>query len=450
MKPNLLTLFVALPGTHLGDAAHWKNPEDLKVFYEKVRAALTERLARPVELIMEKERRRSGVVHATMFREAWKADVFIADLTGHNPNVFLELGVRYALRRGVTVIVSQDTAKIPFNVESMRAIQYADRPDEFAIDKIVDFVEQGLAGDEQYNDSPVLQFLDLVPVPRERWEQVSGLKVQTLLSAAQNQSDPEGRLPLLREAVEADPLSVEARYRYGWELRQLGRYKEAIDVFTEGTRLDPIRSVYHQERGLALGRIEDLEGAVAALRKAVRLAPKDTDVLSTLGGALRRLGMRDAPREYHREALVEALAQYSTANEMSRYDTYTGLNVLKLELLTSRWDQDAQKRAEFMLEKMRHLTAFEVADKKDKPKLHWRLFDLADTQVLSGCAKEASETYLRALSLVDLEHRAEVVQSPLRSLEELQRADVLRGRAKSGVDEIIGLLKGELESTQAS
>ncbi len=68
-KPAL-RLFVAMPGTNLGADASWKNPEDVKFFFGKVRDALAERLSRDVDLIIEKEKRSGGVIHDSMFREA--------------------------------------------------------------------------------------------------------------------------------------------------------------------------------------------------------------------------------------------------------------------------------------------------------------------------------------------------------------------------------------------
>ena len=240
-----------MPGTNLGTDAKWKNPEDVKFFFGKVREALVERLGHEVELIIEKEKRSGGVIHDSMYREAYEADVYIADLTGNNPNVFLELGVRYALRRGVTVIVSQDTKAIPFNVESMRAVQYANRPDEMAIGDIVDFIETGLR-DKDHCDSPVMSALDLAVVPRERWEEAARTRVEALLGAAGRQQDLDQRLRLLRRAVEADPLSVKARSRFVKELRLGERYTEALESLHEGIALDPSQPIFFPGAGTVL------------------------------------------------------------------------------------------------------------------------------------------------------------------------------------------------------
>lgn len=52
-----------------------------------------------------------------------KSDLVIADLTGLNPNVMYELGVRHTLRRG-TIVISQDVSALPSDLRDYMCIQY--------------------------------------------------------------------------------------------------------------------------------------------------------------------------------------------------------------------------------------------------------------------------------------------------------------------------------------
>ena len=47
-----------------------------------------------------------------------------------HPNVYLELGVRWALRDTVTVLISQDIQEVRFNVSANRVIHYGPMPEE--------------------------------------------------------------------------------------------------------------------------------------------------------------------------------------------------------------------------------------------------------------------------------------------------------------------------------
>ena len=53
------------------------------------------------------------------------ADLVIADLTGRNPNVFYELGVRHALYRCGTIPIIHEGEYIPFDVANYRALYYS-------------------------------------------------------------------------------------------------------------------------------------------------------------------------------------------------------------------------------------------------------------------------------------------------------------------------------------
>src|SRR6266699_2546837 len=108
-EKSLIRVFVAMPGTNMGESASWQNIDEIKMFFYE---ALGDKLQQVLQC----------QVHASMFKEAWDADVYIADLTGNNPNVYLELGVRWAVKDKVTVIVSQDVSSIKFNAASNRAI----------------------------------------------------------------------------------------------------------------------------------------------------------------------------------------------------------------------------------------------------------------------------------------------------------------------------------------
>jgi pimeloyl-ACP methyl ester carboxylesterase len=168
-----LRIFVAMPGTDMGPNASYRKPESVKAnLLQPVVEKLQSRLKRPVELIIEKEKRVAGVIHESMFSEARDADVYIADLTGANPNVYLELGVRWALRDHTTVLIAQSTEDLRFNVAASRAILYC--PDHIiqATDDIVEAIEKGL--NNQKPDGPVRLNSEYVSVPKSDLEGSGG------------------------------------------------------------------------------------------------------------------------------------------------------------------------------------------------------------------------------------------------------------------------------------
>ncbi|MEM9387486.1 MAG: macro domain-containing protein [Pseudomonadota bacterium] len=103
---------------------------------------------------------RSGWIHETMIREIATADIAIVDITGLNPNVFFELGVRHSLKKGLTILVQLDQAnqRIPFNIAGMSVVKYAADDDAAAIEQIHQMLSANLAR-EDHVDSLVFKTL---------------------------------------------------------------------------------------------------------------------------------------------------------------------------------------------------------------------------------------------------------------------------------------------------
>jgi len=64
-----------------------------------------------------------GSITKEIVRSLYSADVVIADLTGHNPNVFYELGIVHSAGRP-TVMITQDLEKLPFDINTYRVHSY--------------------------------------------------------------------------------------------------------------------------------------------------------------------------------------------------------------------------------------------------------------------------------------------------------------------------------------
>ncbi len=66
----------------------------------------------------------SDVIQSTIINDLLEADLVIADLTDHNPNVLFELGMRMANDKPIALIKTKDTGKI-FDVDNMlRVYEY--------------------------------------------------------------------------------------------------------------------------------------------------------------------------------------------------------------------------------------------------------------------------------------------------------------------------------------
>lgn len=59
-----------------------------------------------------------------IFEQLQNSDLVIADLTNNNPNVFLEVGYRMALKKPTVYIMQENSSPIPFDISTTNIIRY--------------------------------------------------------------------------------------------------------------------------------------------------------------------------------------------------------------------------------------------------------------------------------------------------------------------------------------
>lgn len=105
-------IFVAIPFSE-------KNPERPIGFFKEVLASLiTPAIENAGFEAYTANIKGSDIIHSTIINELLDADLVVADLTDHNPNVLFELGMRMALDKPVVVIKARGTGVI-FDVDNM-------------------------------------------------------------------------------------------------------------------------------------------------------------------------------------------------------------------------------------------------------------------------------------------------------------------------------------------
>jgi hypothetical protein len=110
--------FVIMPFTER-DAAHSPG------FFQEVLNSLIVPAAKKAGFVVRTANRHgSDVIQSTIVTELLKADLVVADLTEHNPNVLFELGMRMREDKPVALIKATGTGRI-FDVDNMlRVVEY--------------------------------------------------------------------------------------------------------------------------------------------------------------------------------------------------------------------------------------------------------------------------------------------------------------------------------------
>ncbi len=87
----------------------------------------------------------SGLITNKIIKNLRDAEIVIADLTGHNPNVFYELGVRHALNKQV-ILIKHEKDRRPFDVQQINIIDYKSLDDPEEMQKLKNKLIQHIGG----------------------------------------------------------------------------------------------------------------------------------------------------------------------------------------------------------------------------------------------------------------------------------------------------------------
>jgi tetratricopeptide (TPR) repeat protein len=449
-------IFVAMPGSIMGRPDRWNDVDEIKrSLLEPAAERIGEQLGRKHELVIEQDKPTGVPIYDSMYSEAIRSDVYIADLTGANPNVYLELGVRWALRDGVTILIAQNIKEdVKFNVSGVRAFQYGPKPTELstAINKIVSAAVIGLQDPHQI-DSLVRKGLSLVQLPRNELQdlkdEISRLKEAQGddLVAAARKSAPTQAIRLLRQATDLNPVSSHAHYELGVALRKAADYPGAIVELREAVKLRDDWGEAWRELAIALNKSEQLAEADQAFRRAVELNPKDDETWSTLGSLRRRLS-RSPTGSFNWTVLREARDAYHHASQLRGNDTYSLLNEARIDLLLSAEEPATRPGVMSRLRRLEYLARFEADSGKPDDEPWWKALDLTDTLLLTGRVDEGVAELRSAIELIDPSQREFSLTSYIAPLRDFLALKVLDNPVAAGVREAIDVSEQAIEAAR--
>ncbi|WP_279367350.1 hypothetical protein [Microbacterium testaceum] len=137
------TCFIAMPITthedeaerYNGDSAHWDHVMETIFVPAIEKAGFTP--VRPAAV-------GAHMIHGQIIRHLSTADMVLCDLSGHNPNVFFELGVRTSLNLPVALVRDEHTG-IPFDTSGLNTHSYSSTLNAWDTKREVERLAQHLA-----------------------------------------------------------------------------------------------------------------------------------------------------------------------------------------------------------------------------------------------------------------------------------------------------------------
>lgn len=127
-KTEVEKCFVIMP-TGTGEEYRGKKDEADYIYYNIIQSTVDSfNKTSQYQLILNRETEGTGprAIADNIIKKLASAKVCIADLTGMNPNVLLELGIRYSLRNEnkTTILMVQENQRVPFDLKPYWYIKY--------------------------------------------------------------------------------------------------------------------------------------------------------------------------------------------------------------------------------------------------------------------------------------------------------------------------------------
>jgi tetratricopeptide (TPR) repeat protein len=433
--------FVLMPfGKKMDAAGRLTNFDSV---YAKIIAPAVEQAG--LEPIRADEEKVGGTIHKPMFERLMLCHYAVADITGANPNVFYELGIRHAMRPRSTVIVFGEGTVLPFDVALVRGLAYrtdgAGEPLDAEITRN-QIAEQLIAArGNPHDDSPIFQLVEGVP----RWE-VEHAKTDIFRQAVDYSKRYKQRLrEAVREGAEAvqkvanEPalanlLEVESGVVVDLflSLRDVKAHAAMIELYHRMPLPLQRAKMMREQLGFALNR----EGRFAEAEKVLKEVIAEFGPSSETNGLLGRIykdrwdlakkqGLPEA-----RALLKNAIDTYLAGFEADWRDAYPGINAVTLMEMLPKPDP---RQAE-ILPVVRYSASRKAAKNAD----YWDHATLLELAVLARDAGDAEERLGEALAVARAGWELETTARNLSLIREMREG---RGEEAAWIKPLEDLLK---------
>jgi hypothetical protein len=401
-EPLAPLCFVLMPfGTKTDSAGRVTNFDSV---YKKIIAPAVEQAG--LEPVRADEEKIGGTIHKPMFERLMLCHYAVADITGANPNVFYELGIRHALRPRSTVILFVAGTVIPFDIALVRGIAYRTdgKGEPVDVDAPIAAVAEQLraARGNPHDDSPIFQLVDDLP----RWE-IDHTKTDVFrqsvdyskrykdrLASAVRQG-PEAVEKIATESALSNLLEVETGVVVDLflSLRDVKAYASMIDLYNRMPPPLQRAKMMREQLGFALNRSERFEEAEKVLKGVIEEFGPSSETNGLLGRMYKDRWdiARKEGRPEARSLLRRAVDTYADGFQADWRDAYPGVNAVSLMEMQDKPDPRQQQ--------ILPVVRYSAVRKAEKNADYWDYATLMELAVLAKDPDDADEQLSEALGL---------------------------------------------------
>ncbi|WP_421724751.1 TRAFs-binding domain-containing protein [Bauldia sp.] len=419
---------------------------DFDAVYREIVAPAVEAAA--MEPIRADQEEIGGTIHKPMFERLMLCDYAVADVTGANPNVYYELGIRHALRPHSTVIVFADNTALPFDIAAQRGVPYrldesgglVDAPGD------CDVIAKRLraAHENAHDDSPLFQLIDGMPRLEVGHEKTDIFRDRVAVAQSYRRALASAR----RQGVEAvksvadDPRLADLRnVEAGIVIDLLLSFRavgtadgcqEMIDLYDRMPKALQHARMVREQLGFALNRVGRSDEAAEVLNGVIDEFGQNSETNGLLGRVYKDLWETANAEGRAMEArgyLRRAIATYRAGFEADWRDPYPGVNALTLMEIQETPDP-AQ---EAMLPVVRYAAAQRAGAGRPGGGDYWDQATLLEVAVLDRDPDTAETAATAALAVVREPWEPATTRRNLRLIREARAA---RDEDVTWIDEI--------------
>lgn len=428
--------FVLMPFGRKTDAAG--RVTNFDSVFKKIIAPAVEQAG--LEPIRADEEKIGGTIHKPMFERLMLCHYAVADITGANPNVFYELGIRHALRPSSTAILFREGTVIPFDIALVRGISYKadDAGEPLDIEAPIAAIATHLAAARQtpHDDSPIFQLVDVLP----HW-QIDHTKTDVFREQIDYSKKYKKRLAdAVRAGAEAvKEIAAEAALKNLNEIEAgiiIDLYLSLRDVESHAAMVElyermpaPLQraKMIREQLGFALNRVERFDDAEKVLKEVIGEFGPSSETNGLLGRIYkdRWTKAKEAGRPEARSLLRRAIDTYLEGFEADWRDAYPGINALTL---MEQQDKPDPRKARIL-----PVVTYSVTRKAAKNADYWDYATLLELAVLGDDHDGADENLAEASSYA---RHAWEVQSTRRNLGLIRAAREARAEDGAWIKQI--------------
>jgi tetratricopeptide (TPR) repeat protein len=443
MKP---LCFVLMPFGRKTDASGQLTDFD-EVFKRVIAPAIA--LA-DMEPIRADEEQVGGTIHKPMFERLLLCEYAIADITGANPNVYYELGIRHAIRPRSTVIIFAQGTVLPFDVAPLRGLPYkidaGGLPDAAEADTAAVTSRLRAARADWHDDSPLFQLVEDMPrvevdhaktdIFRDRVDKAKGLKDRLALARRSGKVAVRSIAaePGFANLIDVDTTTIVDLFL---SFRDVGGHQEMVDLYARMPKPLQRTRMVQEQLGFALNRLGQSEEAERTLLEVIKTFGASSETNGLLGRVYKNRweAAKEAGRVLEaRGFLGRAIETYLAGFQADWRDPYLGINALTLMEIAKQLDE--QKN-------LLPVVRYAALQRTHKGGDYWDHATLLELAVLARNIDEATSAAAAALAVVRAPWEPETT---LRNLRLIRQTRQERGEDVGWVAEI----EHELEQAAAA